>query len=100
MPKSATTKTRNVNPGVDGLRISQEKYDAVRKAILKAIPRGRTGLLFKDLPKAVAQCVPAELFPKRGSASWYTTVVKLDLEARGVLRRVPGEVPQRLIRVK
>ena len=42
--------------------------------------------------------VPADLFPKRGSVSWYTKVVQLDLEARGQLCRVPGQTPQRLLR--
>jgi hypothetical protein len=32
-----------------------------------------------------------------GSVSWYTTVVKLDLEVKGELRRLPGS-PQRLVR--
>jgi len=31
-----------------------------------------------------------------GSVSWYFTTVKLDLEARGILERVPGERPQRI----
>jgi hypothetical protein len=31
-----------------------------------------------------------------GSVSWYVTTVKLDLETRGVVERVPGQKPQRL----
>jgi hypothetical protein len=31
-----------------------------------------------------------------GSISWYVTTVKLDLEARGLIARVPGSHPQRL----
>ncbi len=31
-----------------------------------------------------------------GSISWYVTTVKLDLEARKVIERVPGSRPQRL----
>ncbi len=29
-----------------------------------------------------------------GSVMWYYTTVKLDLEARGEIRRVPGSRPQ------
>jgi hypothetical protein len=90
--------TQNVNPGVDGLRISREKYDAVRAAILETVPCDAEGIRFKDLPKEVARRVPNGLFPKKGSASWYTTVVKLDLEARGLIERIPGSNPQRLRR--
>ena len=31
-----------------------------------------------------------------GSVGWYATAVKLDLEARGELERVPGAKPQRV----
>ena len=31
-----------------------------------------------------------------GSVSWYLTIVKLDLEARGILERVPGKRPPRI----
>ena len=35
-----------------------------------------------------------------GSVTWYVTTVKLDLEARGTLKRVPNSRPQlvRLVR--
>jgi len=35
-----------------------------------------------------------------GSTGWYTTTVKLDLEAKGEIERVPGSTPQRLRRPK
>jgi Family of unknown function (DUF6958) len=35
-----------------------------------------------------------------GSVGWYTTSVNLDLEARGLIERVPGAQPQRLRRVQ
>jgi hypothetical protein len=31
-----------------------------------------------------------------GSISWYATMVKLDLEARGEIERIPGSSPQRI----
>jgi hypothetical protein len=95
-----TIRTRNVNKGAAGMRVSAETYEAVKKAILAAVPRNRQGILFKDLPREVAKRADKSLFPKKGSASWYTTVVKLDLEARGLIERIPGSVPQRLRRVK
>ncbi len=30
--------------------------------------------------------------------AWYTVTVKLDLEARGLIKRLPGSGPQRLVR--
>lgn len=92
-------ETLNVT-GAGGVRIDKSVYNAVKKAILAAVPRTGEGLLFKDLPREVAARVPASMFAKRGSASWYATTVKLDLEARGLIERVPGSRPQRLRRVK
>jgi len=89
-----------VTPGKSGTRVSGEKYEAFRKAILAVVPRNQQGIPFRDLPALVAKQVPKEFLRTRGSASWYTTVVKLDLEAQGVLQRLPGVVPQHLRRLK
>jgi len=91
-------KTRNVNKGSRGFAVTIEKYEPIRKAILASVPRGGPGITFRELVAAVAALVPADLFPKEGSVSWYTKVVQLDLEATGQLCRVPGKTPQRLRR--
>lgn len=77
--------------GKQGVNILRTKYDAVRCAILQAI--GEAGVLhFSDLP---ARC--AALLPDfEGSIGWYVTSVKLDLEARGEIERLPGKGKQRL----
>ena len=93
-------KTRNVNKGSGGFSVTSKKYQPVRKAILAALPRSAIGLTFQELVAAVTRKVPKELFPKRGSVSWYTKVVQLDLEAGGLIERVPGERPQRIRRRK
>ena len=79
-------------------RIEKFKYDAVRRAILKVVPRSEKGIGFKELPKKVGSLLPAAVKRRIGSVSWYTTVVKLDLEARREIRRIPGISPQRLRR--
>ena len=52
----ATMTTRNVNydRGKGGTRVPVEKYEIMKKAILKAVPRAQRGIAFKALPKAVA----------------------------------------------
>ncbi len=69
----------------------------MRRAILDAVPGDEPGLRFMDLSKEVEQRAPRRLF-ENASVNWYTTTVKLDLEARGLIRRVPGVSPQRLVR--
>ena len=93
-------KTRNANKGSGGFAVTREKYDPIRKAVLASVPRNKTGVSSKELVAAVSALVPEELFPKRGSVSWYTKVVQLDLEASGHLARIPGKAPQHVRRLK
>lgn len=83
-------------PGKQPTRIDRWKYEAVRAAILAALPRAGDGVLFSELPSLVAKLLTADERARLGSVMWYTTTVKLDLETRGEIRRLPG-TPQRLI---
>ena len=78
--------------GKQGVNISREKYDAMSAAILRSM-RGKG-----EVPlQAVREDVQNELQGRfEGSVSWYFTTVKLDLETRGILQRVPGKRPQRV----
>jgi len=78
-------------------RIDRHLYEVTRAAILDAVPTRGEGLAFRALVGEVARRTPPETWV-RASVGWYTTVVKLDLEARGELRRVPTSGPQRLLR--
>ncbi|MBF0239828.1 MAG: hypothetical protein HQM12_19175 [SAR324 cluster bacterium] len=81
-----------------GTRIEKWKYEAVKKAILQVVPKGGEGILFKDLATLVETGLPERIKASLGSVSWYTTTVKLDLEARGEIKRVPDSKPQRLVK--
>ncbi len=83
--------------GKRGTSIDLKKYDAMKKALLKVIPRRAPGTPFKDLPKLVTAALSSGAFGPGDSVSWYVTTVKLDLEARGLIRRLPG-APQTLVR--
>jgi hypothetical protein len=92
------TKIQLLNPvaGKSMPRITQEKYDLVRDAILQAVASTPDGILFGDLPAQVSQLLSRQERESLGSVSWYTISVKLDLEARGLIERLPGARPQRL----
>lgn len=79
--------------GKTGVNIDKEKYDAIRIAILASIADNDGEIAFKDLATAVTNHLSA---PFDGSIGWYTTTVKLDLEARHEIERVPGVSPQRV----
>lgn len=86
------------SPGKQPVRIAQWKYDLIRSALLKLVPKKGDGVVFRELPKLVAKALPAAELKKLGSMSWYVTVVKLNMEVSGELRRVPESNPQRLLR--
>jgi hypothetical protein len=84
-------------PGKKPTRIHKWKYEAVRKAILKVVPTEEPGILFKELPQYLEGVLTDEELENLGSLMWYTTTVKLDMEAKGELIKLKGS-PQRLIR--
>ena len=79
--------------GKQGVNIDKTKYDAVREAILSILDERGT-ITFADLPDAVG----ARLTDFEGSIGWYVTTVKLDLEARDEIERLPNVSPQQLRR--
>src|SRR3954470_19278311 len=95
----ADDKFQLIHPdGKDAPRIDRAKYDLVRAMLLDIIPQDAQGVPFPTLPERVAASLTAEQVNKLGSVGWYTTEVKLDMEARGEIERVPGSKPQRLRR--
>ena len=93
-------QAKNVNhPGYQE-PLNEQKYTLIRGAILAVLPAS-AGITFGELEDAVMAHLkvteaPMELFPKPGSVRWYTKVVQLDLEARKLIERVPGQSPLRL----
>ena len=73
-----------------GVNISKAKYEIIRKAILSALHTQKE-MTFMNLSRAVEKEVNGNF---DGSVMWYVTTVKLDLEARGVVKRVPHSRPQ------
>jgi hypothetical protein len=94
--QSEKVQTRHPEPGKSGPRLDREKYEHYRKAILAAIPATSEGIPFRDLPGLVRENLPLELRDRVGSIPWHTVTIKLDLEAKGEIERVPGANPQRI----
>ena len=89
---------KTVHEGKVGAEVTPQKYTIVREAILMALPATGTGLTWGELVLAIAPGLPPDLFPHLGSVRWYTKAVQLDLEARGLIARVPKTRPLRLLR--
>ena len=81
--KTERVTLENPNTGRTDGTIARSFYDPVRAAILEAIDEAGT-LPLADLRAEVERRTPAELWAD-ASVGWYTTTVKLDLEAKGLL---------------
>lgn len=78
---------RTLHPrGKRGVNISRAKYEVMKRTIL-GILRSRE-LTHTELTEAVKKKLRGTF---EGSVAWYMESTKLDLEARGLIERVPGE---------
>jgi hypothetical protein len=84
-------KIRTLHPEKkQGVNISREKYEIIRKAILCVLETQKE-ITFMKLSRAVEEEVNGNF---EGSVTWYVTTVKLDMEARGEIKRVHHSRPQ------
>ena len=74
--------------------------EAVREAILAVLPRKGDGVLFTELTPLVKARLTKDELARLGVPMWYVTVVKLELEVCGEIRRRENVVPQRLLRAR
>jgi hypothetical protein len=88
--------------GKPGVSIDRDKYEFVRAEILAVLAdTGKTGARFRNVKATdepdLIDLVALRLGPDfKGSIGWYVTAIKLDLEARHELERVPKVTPQRV----
>jgi len=78
--------------GKKGVNISLAKYNMVKDAILHFIKKEKD-ISFGDLSDCVIEKLQSTF---DGKVIWYVVSVKLDLEARGIIERIPKTSPHRL----
>ena len=89
---------RTPTPNKKPKQIAKSKFDMVHRAILRVTPKRGEGVSFNELVDLVEGVLkPAEL-QDLGNLSWHVVTVKLEMEVRGELERIPKVVPQRLRR--
>jgi hypothetical protein len=88
-----TERIRTLHPaGKQGVNIERAKYDQVKAAIIAALEKRGEGT-FTELSTDVEQALQGNF---EGSIPWYCVSVKLDLEARGIIERLPKTQPHRV----
>jgi hypothetical protein len=83
--KMVVVQTPN-KPG-SGWRVDAVKYEAMRKAMMKVLPRKAPGLTQAEMWDALARVAPKSHFPDRGKVGWWMKGVQLDLEVKKVVVR-------------
>ena len=87
-----TERIMTLHPqGKEGVHIAKTKYDAVKDAILNILEEQEI-IIFNELMEKVGEKLPNF----DGSIGWYTTSVKLDLEARDIIERLGNSSPQQI----
>lgn len=91
MKKPAEKKILTLHPeGKRGVNIAVSKYEQISEFIMDVMRR-QEEVTFKEL---CAEAVEKLTNTFEGSVLWYLESVKLDLEANGVIERIPERTPQ------
>ncbi len=85
--------------GKHKLLIAPEKYETMRAAILEMLPSSAEGMTWAELAERIAPYLPENIFRHMGTVRWYARAVQIDLEAEGLIERIPNSKPPRLRRI-
>ena len=80
--------------GKKGVNIDKAKYEQVKTVVLEII-ESQQPITFTHMFHLANEILAAAKF--EGKPGWYVTTVKLDLEAREVIKRVPKTSPHQLV---
>lgn len=91
--KEKEPKILTLHPqGKKGVNILQRRYGVIRKFIVETVEKAGE-ISYEELDNLAVRQL-SDTFD--GSVSWYIVSVKLDLEARGIIERIPKTSPHRL----
>jgi hypothetical protein len=90
---------RHPDPKKKMPRLPKDSYAVVHKTALAVVPKKAPGITLNAYLDEMKKRLPkVRGWDRSASASWYAMAIKLDMEARGELKRVKDKPPQRLIR--
>jgi hypothetical protein len=90
---------RHPDPTKKTARVASDAYAVARRTVLAVVPAAEPGITLPAyLDEMEAKLPKAKGWDPSLSARWYAMAMKLDLEARGELKRVKAKPPQRLVR--
>ncbi|MGF1635580.1 MAG: hypothetical protein ACFCUU_00805 [Cyclobacteriaceae bacterium] len=78
--------------GKKGVNILKRRYDTIKDFIVKTI-ENRNEITFDELSDLAVEKL-SDTFD--GKVMWYVVTIKLDLEARNIIERIPKTSPHKL----
>jgi hypothetical protein len=78
---------QNVNHPGQVRPVDADMYAAMKRALLKILPKAAPGLTVAEIQERVIAHLPEDLFPSGAKSGWWTKAVQLDLEAKGIISR-------------
>ena len=78
--------------GKSGVSILQRRYDVIKAFLLKTL-EARNEITYQELSRLAEEQLKLTF---DGKVGWYVVTVKLDLEARGIIERIPKTSPHQL----
>lgn len=81
-------EVKNVNHPGSVKRVDADMYKAMRRAYLAVLPASAPGLTIAEIRERLTSKLPQRFFPGGAKAAWWAKTVQLDLEARGIIKRV------------
>lgn len=81
----------NVNCPGQTTNVDAAKYKAMRKVLLKVLPKKAPGLTQKEMFEAVRPHLPEDLWPGGEKSGWWAKCVQLDLEAKELILRTDSK---------
>lgn len=93
-------RLRHPDPKKKMPRMPKDSYAIAHRTALAVLPNKAPGIALKEFLDEMAARLPkVKGWDRSSSASWYAMAIKLDMEARGEIKRVNIKPPQRIVRV-
>ncbi len=87
MPAREMVIIENINCPGKTSNVDAEKYNAMKKSLMKVLPKKAPGLTQREMILAILPILPQHLWPKGAKSGWWVKIVQLDLEAKNELVR-------------
>jgi hypothetical protein len=84
------------HPGYSRM-VDATMYEAMKRAYFAVLPPEPPGLTIAEIRLRLEVELPEDLYPGGAKVSWWSKAVQMDLEAKGIVKRIKSS-PLRLYR--